>query len=143
MYILQLDDESMEAVFTEVEKTQTWIDNLRSGKYKQIQEQMCYTDIPNSACCLNVLECSVKGLKWNYFQNALMPSDKNDQLFNSFSAERFNGILAEKLHSTVVYSDDPEIEEGEELYPVQWNDDLMLTFNQIADLLEKGWIQVD
>jgi hypothetical protein len=124
------------------EFTFKWIEGLRSGKYTQIRQVMFHPEIPNSACCLQVMEECCNELDRDitiqraedlgvslHLPTCLYLVDKRPLVLRESEPE--NDICA-------IFYDELGPLENEEYTPVEWNDELKLTFYQIADLLEKG-----
>lgn len=130
---LTLTPESIQALADNPEAVAKWCTALRGGKWVQHREDMCVADIPNSACCLHVLEMEVGGMEWDEGLNKGIPSDITN------TPVSFNGIDAEDIKAVL---SDPEFSIGT-FVPSEWNDDLLLTFDQIATLLETGSVEWD
>jgi len=128
---LVLTPNSAQALADNPEVVAKWCKGLRSGKWKQVHDAMCSLSTANSACCLHVLEMEVVGRGWEEGLNKHVPSDITD------TPVSFSGIDAEDIkaiHSDSEYS-------GGIFTPVEWNDELLLTFDQIAYLLETGSVE--
>lgn len=123
MPTLTLIPEHKELLERHPEFTRKWAEGLRSGKYTQYIGGMCDEDIPQSACCLHVMEMECNGSRWEDGIERVTPSQ-----FSDFRIER---TLPEDLIAT--------LSDGMGRYtPDLWNDYLEISFNQIADLLENG-----
>lgn len=135
---LVLTEESKAALESDIATRDKWAAALRSGKYTQNWGSMCDPNVPNSACCLHVLEVECNGLSWEAGSHIGYPSSVYERGFSQGSPVHFSGLLAEKLTA---------IDGGYGCYlpvkPDQWNDALGLTFNQIADLLEHGEVEFE
>ena len=118
---LKLTEKSKNKIQQNQEFVNKWIKGLRSGAYAQIQSMMCRENTPNSACCLHVMEMECNGRDWE---------------------EGIGKIYPSRMYGGVTWPEELKAEDvsGNLLYPVNWNDSLSLTFNQIADLLETGEI---
>jgi hypothetical protein len=92
-------------------------------------------DVENSSCCLNVLECEIKGLPWDFAHGLSEPSDYVSTAAN-WVPEKFLGTLAENLEAYI-----PTGSAGFKCRPASWNDYLGLSFLQISDLLENGEVE--
>lgn len=128
---LQLTKESKQILKEKEPLTSEWIKLLRSGYYTQENYRMADPDVPNSCCCLMVAEIA-NGRKWedhynhrNNFVVALTPMGLRDGL------EWTHTLLANTKAGTPFYK------------PEDWNDILRMNFDQIADLLEHGKVEVD
>lgn len=139
---LILSEESKAILQEHAEFTKKWIEGLRSGEYTQVQEAMVDPEIPSSACCLMVAEI-VNGRKWedhkyacNYdedgecFEVAALPSDLSSEIH-----------WTENLYATYLSDEGNYIKRKPS--PPTWNDDIGLSFNQIADLLEYGEVECE
>lgn len=115
----------------------TWINGLRSGKYTQHRNCMCDFVIPDTACCLHVAAIEVDGIEWSDGVKHGLPSSVNavDGMDLSFSvqAEGLRFQVIKPTHNV------PTITCGAS----SLNDEYCLTFEHIAELLEKGKIEVD
>lgn len=101
------------------EQLKIWIKALRYGKYKQCKGDMARKEVPNSACCLHVAAVEVDGAEYNKGFGAGLPTPTDRFAYRA---------------STTTLASSPD--ESLELLPDVLNDDLGLTFSQIADLLE-------
>lgn len=129
------------------EVTTKWIAGLRSGKWVQTTSAMTNIEIPNSACCLMVLEgeCNNKVVADFIYAKEIagipkpmtMPNGRTDYLvFKHANGDaKLPQDIPALLHSPNLKST------GDLIYPAGWNDNLCLTFEQIADLLEFGQIE--
>lgn len=97
------------------ENYKLWIAALRSGKYKQGQELLSYGD---RLCCLGVA-CKVFG----------------EPISDRASYPSKNGAVEQALGATV-----PAIGAGDVVY---LNDSVGASFEQIADALEKEYVNND
>jgi hypothetical protein len=128
-----------------VEKAK-WIAALRSEEYHQAFGNMCDPSLPNSACCLHVLEMEVGNKAWESGIDKQLPNEITNENNTSLAHEeqayvidavRFNETLAQDIKAAY---------EGQDygapiMKPSGWNDTVGLSFNQIADLLEYGVVE--
>jgi hypothetical protein len=128
---LTLTPESEQALRNNPIDTATWVKGLRSGNYVQNRGGMCDIDIPNSACCLHVLEMDAGGKAWEDGANSWGSLELPSEMVGE--SVMFDDFLAEDIKAVVNL--------GRKESPAQWNDDLKLTFNQIATLLETGSVE--
>lgn len=101
-----------------------WISALRSGKYKQGQKKLCYGNQNGTRyCCLGVL--SLLAVE-NGVCSRRTAFAKNESLTPSVST--WSGIQTNEPQ--IVYN-------GGNRYLTSLNDDEKLSFNELADLIEK------
>lgn len=106
------------------EEIQSWIAALRSGKYQQTRGTLCelFDDGSKGYCCLGVFLKAVDG--------RILDANKR----------RWQGIIDggngyERFHDFQIFYGDSYIDEDT---CISWNDAKELTFEEIADNLEKA-----
>lgn len=131
---LTLTEESKTKLKENQEFTDKWIAGLRSGKWMQCREMMVYPEIPNSCCCLMVAEIECNGAKW---EDGIRFDKDAGELCNS------GWDVPSDMASPSVWTEGLVAinEYGRTYQVVDWNDDLVLSFNKIADLLENGEVE--
>ncbi len=123
---LKLTERSKKEVKANRELIDTWIKGLRSGKYTQIQESMIDENIPNSSCCLMVMEMVCNGRGWEEGAGYELPTDLWDAVE---WPEALSACLADDVEMI-------------EFTPSEWNDEFNASFEEIAELLDKGEVVV-
>jgi hypothetical protein len=126
-----LTEESKQTLAQHPEFTEKWIAGLRSGKYTQVQNRMYDPKITNSACCLMVMEMVCNEREWGDHRDDVitaMPSDMEKPYIFP------DGLLPQLLWART--------DDGEGYSVDGWNDALSMTFEQIADLLEYGEVEI-
>jgi hypothetical protein len=131
-----------------------WIIGLRSGKWMQTTGNMTNPNVPNSACCLMVLEaeCNNK-VTTNYVT-----------VYNQDQLGSIAGLPTERENPLKLQLQGPGLKYPQNIYaifkcnsgvkrlqqfdnsrlvPSQWNDVLGLSFEEIATLLETGSLTKD
>ena len=103
---------------------QPWLDALRSGKYKQTRN---YLKTIKGYCCLGVL-CAIEKMNWSLNNN-------NGYTYFISDGENASSLLPTSLK--IKY--DINIRMQNEL--VHLNDVLKLSFPEIADHIEKHYIE--
>jgi hypothetical protein len=146
MHKLTLKKGSKEALSKHPIEKAKWLAGLRSDTYKQVTGGMCDPLIPNSACCLHVLEMEVNNRSWESGINNQLPSNMNvfreeQETLIPPSPVKFSGVLAQELKAIHTISHADVTEHLQCKRPAEWNDEFKLTFNQIADLLEYGEVE--
>lgn len=142
MNTLKFIDKHRQILQENKELVDMWIVGLRSGKWVQTKGAMTNLTVENSACCLMVLEAECNNKVTDDFVwtdpagtkhvNG-MPSAAGDPLwFRDYASKKF-------MPESLIAVDGA----GTPYNPAEWNDYLELTFDQIADLLEKGEIQFE
>jgi hypothetical protein len=103
-----------------------WCAALRSGDFVQVQHEMCEIDDPKSACCLHVASIAVDGNDWSSGVDHCGPQDLEVSAPFAIRAQlaKFKGLG------------------GRERRAENLNDDDELTFNQIADLVDFGELEI-
>lgn len=122
-----------------------WIGGLRSGEFIQTTTKMCNKEVRNSACCLFVMEMVCNNKCW---EDGLNPENVEEGVYylpsdmeNCFHFDgTFGYDLPEHLSANIYSSDRRRLAPYS---PSAWNDRLKLTFNQIADLLEYGEVELE
>lgn len=123
---LELTEPSKQKIKENPEFMQKWIAGLRSGKYPQARGAMVDADVPNSACCLMVMEMECNGRDWEDGLDKCLPST----LEGGITWPQELGLADERLL-------------GGFTRVAHWNDNLEFTFDQIATLLETGSLEVE
>ena len=141
-------DDVMSSSEPNKERLRLWVEALRSGKYKQADRQLKRGD---TFCCLGVA-CDISGIgKW----------DGDEYLLPDGYAAEFSlpSAVTEWLGFAEDRSDDNEVEIGEITDPIlnpyreliahksasptitlAGLNDSGLTFNEIADVIERKWL---
>lgn len=140
-----LTEYAKETISENKEFIEKWIKGLRSGKYTQTRGAMVDPDLPNSACCLMVMEMECNGRKW---EEGSYTVDEDEVVEGSewgtfvvrMPSEFSNGVRWPQILEATVYGCTSTLVGCAS--PHQWNDRYGLTFNQIADLLEHGEVEV-
>ncbi len=131
-YTLKLDDKSKKTLKENQEFVDKWVVGLRSGKYTQVKEAMVYPDIPQSCCCLMVAEIEGNGKSW---EDGINPGNGYTESY-PVPSQMPNGCpWLENLVATHPPTTDFD---RCEYQPYNWNDELELSFEDIATLLETG-----
>ena len=154
MDTLQIVAKDWEVLQQNKEIISKWIEGLRSGRWIQITGSMTNQNIPNSACCLMVLEgeCNNK-VTTDYVtvydseqlgSIAGLPSERGNPL--ELQLHGLNFKYPQNIHA--IFKCNSGIEDlkkfhNTNLTPSQWNDSLELTFEEIATLLETGSLTKD
>ena len=134
---LEITPKWRERLAREPEKLKMWVEALRSDKYTQAWLKM--TGGGMSACCLCVLECEAHDLEpADYSKQAMPPIDRRGKLPPGV---KFDGVFASNIIAYDHSAHDYEAPAG--LCPAVWNDELGLSFHQIADLLETGEVEYE
>ena len=135
---LTLTDSSKQILKDNPEFTSKWVAGLRSDKYTQYRGGMCDPNVPNSACCLHVMEMECfdnsweSGFKGEYAGD--LPSDLGKGNYGVLKVNTsFTDFQPEDLQAS--------FDNGGEQMPSIWNDHYKLSFLQIADLLESGEVE--
>jgi len=114
-----------------------WVDALRSGEYKQGSGQL-YDKTPEGEryCCLGVL-CRLAQQAGLEFSVDYLDPELNHDYFGPDVAE-WAGLDTDRLGDCNPVIDYEDSEEGEqELHLSELNDDVGLTFSEIADIIEE------
>lgn len=123
--ILTLTDESKHTLLKHPLGTKKWIEGMRSGRYTQTKGAMIDLSKEGSACCLMVACMVNDGLEWIEGHLGGKPS------FIEGMPVWYQSLRAHHSEMSGLPG------------PATWNDDIGLTFNQIADLLEFGVIEYE
>lgn len=108
-----------------------WRDELRSGKWKQGQHHL--RDANDNYCCLGVFCESVAGIP-------ATPPDSNDPRFaREFSFDEASMFLPDRARGAMGVSYENPLIFGAQFADL--NDDMHLTFDEIADLLDIALIE--
>lgn len=134
-----LTKESKAALSANKEFTDKWVAGLRSGKYTQIRHSMVVHDVPNSACCLMVMEMECNGRSREGFPVAGLPSDLAKPYTLTSVPDCL--LLPEDIQAEVWTEDGWQT--ATMFKPAEWNDILELSFEQIATLLETGELEYE
>lgn len=148
MNTLKLTEGTKELLDRHPKFTVNWIEGLRSGDYIQVQHSMYDVNIDGSACCLQVMEECCNNLDRDieiqraedeghdlHLPSCLYLIDKKPVTLDD--------ELPEELIKAVLTSEDALGVREAIFLPAEWNDDLNLTFEQIADLLDNGEIEIE
>lgn len=123
---------AFEGELTEDQKknTQTWVNALRSGEFKQAQSALCKGD---SYCCLGVAseiqKIPKEGIAYCF----------PDGIISSISPSMDWFIKTYGWHYDSIYFEDEGMKNCIGLYEI--NDRLEWTFDQIADLIETVYLK--
>jgi hypothetical protein len=155
MDTLQITTEDWDLLQKNKPITDKWIAGLRSGKWIQTIGAMTSVDVPNSACCLMVVEAECNNKTVNDYIR--IPNNELDVPTAAGLPSEEENPLQLQLHGlgfkypqslTAVFKCNSGIERlrkfhNTSLAPSQWNDTLQLTFEEIATLLETGSLTKD
>lgn len=137
---LTLNEQSKAYLAENSDLKNKWIAGLRSGKYPQITGAMVDPRLPGSCCCLMVAEIECNNRDWN---EAFSETDC-DYVDVAVTPEDFQDGLKKLGKLEAIYEVPFKFKaKGESWRPAEWNDHLKLTFNQIADLLERGEVEYE
>ncbi len=103
-----------------------WCAALRSGDYVQVQHEMCESDNPRSACCLHVANIAVDGNEWSSGVDCTSPYKLGVSAPFALKAQ---DVQFENQYGEILSAD-------------ALNDAVELTFNQIADLVDFGELEI-
>ena len=114
------------------EELEAWVEGLRGGKYKQHTGSMCNVNDTSSACCLQVAAIVVDHRAWD---DSVIDGDPAYTPADLEQAAPF-ARRAEELDAVVI------TETGWEFDFLEMNDELGLSFDQIADIIEGKEVEV-
>jgi hypothetical protein len=103
-----------------------WCAALRSGDFLQVQDKMCDSRIPKSACCLHVASIAVDDNDWSSGIDHRGPYDLE---VSAPFALRAQDVIFKRQYGGVFCAETLNDSEG-------------LTFNQIADLVDFGELEI-
>lgn len=130
---LMLTEDSKQIIKEHQAEVDIWIKALRSGIYPQVRETMLHPKIPNSCCCLMVAEVACNGLVWGEWkskrtEHCILQLYEGIPLFPKDLIAGLEWPASLRAKTAIGLTTSPDY----------WNDNLDLTFTQIADLLETG-----
>lgn len=114
-------------------KVDEWIAGLRSGEFKQGRGAL-YRECNKTMCCMGVLEHVVNNVELIHLKYLGVPSEIQKKKEYHIPVKLRHGY-AERLKAVWTITGMAETR-AEPVTPDAWNDRLLMTFEQIADLLE-------
>jgi len=116
-----------------------WIAALRSGSYKQTQGQLRSVSEPNCYCCLGVLaDLYLKDTQQDWRLQAGVDEEGSDQKRYLLHRNCFLDLSLEVLGWAGLHDSNPVVIYDDEGWSLaELNDDVGLSFTQIADIIDE------